>query len=61
MTKTGLMDSWCEIYDGLLLMTGVTSVRADIGLGGSDLCLVWKMEVGYRFSELFALSLIIEY
>ena len=61
-TTTSKGENWFDGFLGTRYITDFsdkwyTSIRADIGLGGSNFAWYGNMEIGYRISELFALSL----
>jgi hypothetical protein len=60
-TTTSNGENWFDGFIGARYMTDFadnwfTSIRTDIGLGGSNFAWFGNAELGYRFSELFALS-----
>ncbi len=60
-TTTSNSENWFDGFIGARYMTDFaenwfTSIRADIGLGGSTFAWYGNAEMGYRFSKLFALS-----
>jgi len=60
-TTTSNGENWFDGFIGARYMTDFadnwfTSIRTDIGLGGSTFAWYGNAELGYRFSELFALS-----
>jgi hypothetical protein len=60
-TVTSNSENWFDGFIGARYMTDFaddwyTSVRADIGMGGSTFAWFGNAEVGYRFSKLFSLS-----
>jgi len=61
-SNTSNQKNWFDVFIGSRYKTDFadkwfTSVRADIGLGGSDFAWFGNAELGYNFSELFALAL----
>jgi hypothetical protein len=61
-TTTSKSENWFDGFIGARYMTDFadnwfTSIRTDIGLGGSSFAWFGNAELGYRFSKLFALSL----
>jgi len=61
-TTTSNGENWFDGFIAARYMTDFaddwyTSIRADIGLGGSTFAWFGNAELGYRFSELFSLSL----
>jgi hypothetical protein len=60
-TTTSNGENWFDGFIGARYMTDFadnwfTSIRTDIGLGGSTFAWFGNAELGYRFSQLFALS-----
>lgn len=54
--------SWVDVFIGSRYMTNFAddwyaSIRADIGMGGSNFAWFGNADLGYRFSELFSLSI----
>lgn len=60
-TTTSNNENWYDGYIGARYITDFakdwyTTIRADIGMGGSNFAWYGDAEVGYRFSELFSLA-----
>lgn len=61
-TSGSASKSWADVFIGSRYMTDFAddwyaSIRADFGMGGSNFAWFGNVDLGYRFSELFSLSI----